>query len=91
MYAYKDFYGGKAHIPTPEGTPLYKPYRHVLPQSVGFLHCFGLKIGYRCCPFWSGIDYGFWGNQFEVFERIGDFSRYVIATMLVDGKQKIAH
>jgi len=45
MYAYKDFYGGKSHIPTLEGTPLYKPYRHVPPQWVGFLRCFGLKMG----------------------------------------------
>ena len=36
MYAHEDFYGGKAHIPTPLGggggkgvTPLYKPYRYV--------------------------------------------------------------
>ena len=35
MYAHEDFYGEKAHIPTPwEGggggvTPLYKPYRYV--------------------------------------------------------------
>ena len=45
MYAYKDFYGGKAHIPTPEGTPLYKPYRYEPPQRVGFLRRFGLKTG----------------------------------------------
>ena len=45
MYAYKDFYGGKAHIPTPEGTPLYKPYRYEPPQRVVFLRRFGLKTG----------------------------------------------
>ena len=47
MYAYKDFYGGKAHIPTTggEGTASYKLYRYVLPQTVGFLLCSGLKMG----------------------------------------------
>ena len=29
--------------PTPGGTPLYKPYRYVPPQRVGFLRRFGLK------------------------------------------------
>ena len=38
------------------GTPLYKLYRYVLPNQVGFLRHFGLKTG---CPFWSGIVYGF--------------------------------
>ena len=90
MFVYKDFYGGKAHIPTPEGTPLYKPYRHVLPQRVGFLHCFGLKIGYRFCPFGLELIMVF-GETNGVYERIGGFTRYVIAAMLVDGKQKIAH
>ena len=28
-----------------EGTPLYKPYRHVPPHRVGFLRRFGLKTG----------------------------------------------
>ena len=27
------------------GTPLYKPYRYVPPQRVGFLGLFGLKTG----------------------------------------------
>ena len=27
------------------GTSLYKPYRYVPPQKVGFLHSFGLKTG----------------------------------------------
>ena len=27
------------------GTSLYKPYRYVLPQGVGFLRRFGLKTG----------------------------------------------
>ena len=40
------------------GTPLYKPYRYVPPQRVGFLRRFGLKKLSRFCPFWSGIGYG---------------------------------
>ena len=28
-----------------EGTPLYKPYRYVPPDWVGFLRRFGLKTG----------------------------------------------
>ena len=31
------------------------------------------------------------GETNGVYERIGGFSRYVNAAMLVDGKQKIAH
>ena len=27
------------------GSPLYKPYRYMLPQRVGFLNRFGLKTG----------------------------------------------
>ena len=27
------------------GTPLYKPYRYVPPQRVGFRRCFGQKTG----------------------------------------------
>ena len=44
------------------GTPLYKPYRYLLPHRVGFLRRFGLKTGHKLCPFWSGIGYGFRGN-----------------------------
>ena len=29
----------------PGGTPLYKPYRYMPPQRVGFLHRFGRKTG----------------------------------------------
>ena len=71
-YAYKDFYGGKAHIPTSEGTPLYKPYRYQPPPRVGFLRRFGLK-GYRFCPYCSGIGYGF-EETTGVYKRICRFN-----------------
>ena len=48
MYAYKDFYEGKAHIPTPGD---YKPYRYVSPQRIRFLLCCGLKLGTGFAPF----------------------------------------
>ena len=35
---------GKCHK-SPGGTPLYKPYRYVPPQRVGFLRRFDLKTG----------------------------------------------
>ena len=42
------------------GTSLYKQYRYVSPQRVGFWGLFGLKTGiHTLCPFWSGIGYGF--------------------------------
>ena len=44
-------------------TPLYKPYRHVPPQRVGFLGLLGLKT---ICSFGSGIGYGFRGNYGSV-------------------------
>ena len=33
------------------GTPLYKPYRYVLPQRVWFLHCYRLKMGIESAHF----------------------------------------
>ena len=33
------------------GTPLYKPYRYVPPQRVGFLSCFSLKTGIHFANF----------------------------------------
>ena len=53
MYAYKDFYEGKAHIPTPRG---YKPCRYVSPQRIRFLLCCGLKLGIGFAPF--GLELG---------------------------------
>ena len=38
------------------GTPLEKPYRHVLPQRVWFLHSFGLKKGINLAHF--GLESG---------------------------------
>ena len=55
MYAYKEFCGGKAHIPVPKVTSLYKTYRHVPPQRIGFFALFRSENGYRFCPFWSRI------------------------------------
>ena len=42
-----DFYQGKV-VESHGGqkVPLYMPYRYVLPQSVYFFSCFGLKIGH---------------------------------------------
>ena len=36
---------GKSENPGGGGTPLYKPYRYVPPQRVGFLRRFGLQTG----------------------------------------------
>ena len=37
--------------------------KYVPPHRVGFLCLFALKLnGYRFCPFWSGIGYGFRGK-----------------------------
>ena len=51
------------------GTPLYKPYRYVPPQRVGFLGRFGLKTGTHFAPF--GLESGvvFKGTT-GVYERI---------------------
>jgi len=38
------------------GTPLEKPYRHVLPQRVWFLRSFGLKMGINFAHF--GLESG---------------------------------
>ena len=38
------------------GTPLEKPYRHVLPQRVWFLHSLGLKKGINLAHF--GLESG---------------------------------
>ena len=73
MYPCQDFYGGKAHIPTPRGIPLYKPYRYVPPQRLGFLCRFGLKTGIDFTHF--GLELG---SVFEettgVYERICRFN-----------------
>ena len=38
------------------GTALYKPCRYVPPHWVGFLHCFGLKMGIHLAHF--GLELG---------------------------------
>ena len=45
-------------------TPSYKPYGYVLPQWSGYPP-FWSENGYRPCPFWSGIGYGFQGNYWS--------------------------
>ena len=45
-------------------TFLNKSFRYVSPQRVWFLRLLGLKSG-TFCPFWSGIGYGFRGNNWS--------------------------
>ena len=47
-------YGSQEHT-DPRGTPIYKPYRYVPPQRVGFLCLFGLKTGIDFAHIVSGI------------------------------------
>ena len=58
----------------------YNPYRYVCtaPKSMVFapLRC---EKGYRLCPFWSGIRYGFRGNYTGVYERIRRFNSKCIS------------
>ena len=49
-----------------EDTPLYKAYRYVSHQRVGFLRRLVWKRVSTLCSFWSGIRYGFWGNYGSV-------------------------
>jgi len=53
--------GGKALFPRGD-TPLYKPYRYVPPNRVGFFAPLWSENVYILCPVWSGIGYGFRGN-----------------------------
>ena len=48
--------GKKSHILVPGGTPLYKLYRYVSPDRVGFLRRFGLKTGMHFAHF--GLESG---------------------------------
>ena len=63
----------KSHILVPEGTPLYKLYRYVSPDRVGFLCRFGLKTGMHFGHF--GLESGmvFEGTT-GVYERIYRFN-----------------
>ena len=55
-------------LPGGWGTPLYKLYRYVPPNRVGFLRRFGLNIHlHTLCPFWSGIGYGFRWNYGSIW------------------------
>ena len=52
-----------------EGTPLYKPYRYVLPKKVWFLCRFGLKMGIHFAQF--GLESGRVSKGIKgVYERI---------------------
>ena len=80
---------GPAKMIPREGPPIYKPYRFVQPQRVGFLRRFGLKTGrYRLCPFWSGIGYMVFEGTTEVYERI---CRFNSKRLWVRKREKYAH
>ena len=76
MYAHEDFYGGKAHIPTPRGGG--GGGRGSLPyiSHIGMSVCaaskgrvfapFPSQNRYTFCLFWSGTGYGFQGNDGSV-------------------------
>ena len=54
-------------------TPLYKPYRYVPPQRVGFLRRFGLKTGTEFAHF--SLESGMvFEETTQVYERIDRFS-----------------
>ena len=55
------------------GTPLYEPYRYVLPQRVGFLRCFGLKKGRSFTHFSPESGMVFQGTT-GMYERIYPFN-----------------
>ena len=61
--------------PPPGGggdSPLYKPYRYVPPQRVGFLHRFGLKMAIDFAHF--GLESGMvFEETMRVFEHIYRF------------------
>ena len=51
---------------TSGGTPLYKQYTVcAAPKGRGFAPFWSENL-YRLCPFWSGIGYGFLGNDRNV-------------------------
>ena len=57
------------------GTPLYKPYRYVPPQRVGFLRRFGLKTGIDFAHF--GLESGmvYKGTTIDiVYQYVGRFN-----------------
>ena len=60
---------GKLPPPPPRVLPLYKPYRYVPPQRVGFLRRFGLKTNIDFAHFGLESDMIFKGTT-GVHERI---------------------
>ena len=71
------FYTESFHPPPPGGVlPLYKPYRYVPPQRVGFLRRFDLKMGTDFAHF--GLESGmvFKGTT-GVYERIYFFQSHM--------------
>ena len=52
-------------------TPLYKPYRYTPPHQVGFLRCFGLKMGIHFAHFGLESGWVFEGTTgvYEHFHR----------------------
>ena len=72
------FYTESFHPPPPPGgvLPLYKPYRYVPPQRVGFLRRFDLKMGTDFAHF--GLESGmvFKGTT-GVYERIYYFQSHM--------------
>ena len=66
------FFGNDGHYAR-EGrgrrTPLYKPYRYVPPQRVGFLYRFSLKTDIDFAHFDLESDVVFEGTK-EVYERV---------------------
>ena len=59
-------YGSQEHT-DPRGTPIYKPYRYVPPQRVGFLCRFGLKTGIDFAHI--GLESGAFQSQMSKKER----------------------
>ena len=78
MHAHEDFYGGKAHIPTPRGGGGGGGGGGSFPyiSHIGMSVCaaskgrvfapFPSENGYTFCLFWSGIGYGFQENDGSV-------------------------
>ena len=64
---------GQWFFPPGGGTPLYKPYRYVLPQREGVLRRFGLKKGIDFAHF--GLESGVvFDKSTGVYERIYGFN-----------------
>ena len=58
---------------SPDVTPIYKPYKYVPPQRVGFLGLFGLKTGINFVHFDLELGMVFEGTT-GVYERIYCFN-----------------